>query len=589
MFQNEEGRRPCVMAWARDETLMFPRKRHSAWFDLLTFAVLAASVGCKETPPWIWSTFLDPTKVSAGYNRQSISQIQRSLSFEDTPPGVPGAEDPTVDDTVATFEDYRLGVGDQVELRSRNYMERGMESVFQMVVSDAGEIQVPQVGWVQVEGLTAKEVEQELKDQAVQLGLFSETNLPSIQVTILSQRQRLFNISGNVQAPGPYRILEPDFRLIDALSLAGGMPEQSEWIYVYRSQARPRKGAPAAGTARRSAKPAQDTAPVAESVKEAPPVVPASMGDLGTGRSGALAQASPPSSSPVNAERELIEAVAPSAPSTAPQAQTTKQAEPAAVPAAGPKFIYLNGEWVDVSQQPQAQTAPVPKNDTAAKTPSASVSPPDAQPETPPAVEVAAPTSRQGTATTEPVTWESVASEDRQRVIQIPVAALRRGEARYNIVIRHRDFVRVDPGPVGEFFMFGNVARPGAYSLTGRDVTLKQAVASAGGLDLLAWPSRCEIVRRLDQDREQIIPVNLEQIFMGNQDDVYMRPGDIVNVGTNFIAPFLATVRSSFRMSYGFGFVYDRNYGDIDSYGPRTNPEVKDDAKKAARFSNIFR
>ncbi len=35
-------------------------------------------------------------------------------------------------------------------------------------------------------------------------------------------------------------------------------------------------------------------------------------------------------------------------------------------------------------------------------------------------------------------------------------------------------------------------------------------------------------------------------------------------------------------MSYGFGFVYDRNYGDIDSYGPRTNPQVKDDAKKAA-------
>ena len=31
-------------------------------------------------------------------------------------------------------------------------------------------------------------------------------------------------------------------------------------------------------------------------------------------------------------------------------------------------------------------------------------------------------------------------------------------------------------------------------------------------------------------------------------------------VGTNAIAPFLATLRSAFRFTYGAGFLYDRNF-----------------------------
>lgn len=538
---------------------------------LIMMGAAALIVGCNETPPWLWTTFLDPTKVSAGYNRQSISQIQRSLSFEDTPPGVPGAEEPTVEDTVAIFEDYRIGVGDQLELRSRNFLDRGFELAIQTVVSDAGEIQLPNVGWIKIEGLTAKETEQELQQQAISSGMFTEGNAPPIQITVLSPRQKLFNISGAIQSPGPYRILEPDFRLIDALSLAGGMPEQSDWIYVYRSQARPRRGGLPQGQAAhhpttRPATPAPERA--------TPPVAPAAMSDMPGGRGRVIAQATSQKKPVNNSEDELIQAVAPAtsvAPASSPvqaNSSDTQEARTETAPSS-PKFIYKNGEWVDVSQQASTPAAPSQAVGQAAPLPGVAPRP-------------SAATS------SAPVTWESVASEDRQRVIQIPVDALRRGEARYNVVIRHRDLVRVDPGPQGEFFLFGNIARPGAYSMTGRDITLKQAVASAGGLDLLAWPSRCEVVRRLDQDREQIIPVNLEQIFMGNQDDVYLRPGDIVNVGSNIIAPFLATIRSSFRMSYGFGFVYDRNYGDIDSFSQKANPENVADVQKARLFPGLF-
>ncbi len=43
-----------------------------------------------------------------------------------------------------------------------------------------------------------------------------------------------------------------------------------------------------------------------------------------------------------------------------------------------------------------------------------------------------------------------------------------------------------------------------------------------------------------------------------------------MRVGTHAIAPLLATLRNSFRFTYGFGFVYDRNFGPIDAYNRRS-------------------
>ena len=42
-------------------------------------------------------------------------------------------------------------------------------------------------------------------------------------------------------------------------------------------------------------------------------------------------------------------------------------------------------------------------------------------------------------------------------------------------------------------------------------------------------------------------------------------PNDIVRVGTNAFAPFVASFRNAFRITYGFGFLYDRNYAPQQS------------------------
>jgi hypothetical protein len=149
-----------------------------------------------------------------------------------------------------------------------------------------------------------------------------------------------------------------------------------------------------------------------------------------------------------------------------------------------------------------------------------------------------------------------------KRIIRVPIPPLRNGELKYNIVIRPNDYIVV-PGPViGEYYMGGHIARGGVYSLTGRLITLKQAVVAAGMFDQLAVPERTEIIRRIGKDHEVFARVNLDRIFSGLESDIYLKPNDVVNVGTTIWAPFVAAIRGAFRISYGFGFIYDKNFSD---------------------------
>ena len=53
----------------------------------------------------------------------------------------------------------------------------------------------------------------------------------------------------------------------------------------------------------------------------------------------------------------------------------------------------------------------------------------------------------------------------------------------------------------------------------------------------------------------------------------------------------MATARNAFRMAYGFGFVYDRNFADIDSYDAKANPNNIDEAgaMRSSIESNLYR
>jgi len=151
------------------------------------------------------------------------------------------------------------------------------------------------------------------------------------------------------------------------------------------------------------------------------------------------------------------------------------------------------------------------------------------------------------------------------RVIHIPYAGLKRGELRYNIPIRPHDVIYVQPPEQGFYFVGGHVTRGGSFQLIGQKITLKDAIISANMLDGLAIPQRTDIIRHVAPDHQVFVRIDLARVFSGDSPDIYLKPGDEVIVGTNALAPFLAAIRGGFRMTYGFGFLYDRNYAYPDT------------------------
>src|SRR5262249_38716514 len=149
------------------------------------------------------------------------------------------------------------------------------------------------------------------------------------------------------------------------------------------------------------------------------------------------------------------------------------------------------------------------------------------------------------------------------------------GDPRMNMVLRNRDSIVV-PVDVGLFYMMGQVKRPGPYAFNERDITLKHAIATVVGCAPLGSRQHCESVRKERGTGKQLtIPVRLAASVAGLAPDIGLKDEEIVNVGTHLVAPFLFVIRNSFRFTYGFGFVYGRNFADQDSYGSRDNPQSR--------------
>ena len=156
--------------------------------------------------------------------------------------------------------------------------------------------------------------------------------------------------------------------------------------------------------------------------------------------------------------------------------------------------------------------------------------------------------------------------------IEIPAKELLHGKSRYNVVIRPDDRIFVEPPSDGVVYINGEVVRPGPYNipLTGQ-FTLARAITTAGGLNQLAIPERVDLVRIVGDGREAVVTVNLAAIMHKTEPDILLRPDDHIIVGTNFWASPLAVIRNGFRMTYGFGFLLDRNFGNDVFGAPPSN------------------
>lgn len=489
--------------------------------------------GCNS----VMNGWLDPT-VLGNFSDSGALEIRTSLTLEDTPWGVPGATLPRPDDILVKPIEYPISPGDTLAVEIHELRERGIPFQSQVFVSNTGFVNLPVVGRIDTKGLTPAEVEERiaraLQDQDILVDPQVTVNPIYLQFATYS----IFGIgvSASTNAPlraGTFPIRRPDLRVLEAINQVGGLNEFVTDVYVFRQDDPP-------WMVRHGDDEAKDSAPadaVTEDESSQSPVEQDAAPEQNVNDS----DASP--------EDDLLNSVLQSDPADDPSPGETTPGGAPVDPIesnAGPMdpFVYVDGQFVR--------------------------NPAIADPE---GAAGFAPVGLEGSGPT--IDWERIAGGSDYRVIRITADRLRIGDPESNVVIRGGDVIRIVSGEVGVYYVMGQVNRVGQYRFNAEQVTLKGAIAAAGGLTGLAWPDRCTVYRRIGQ-REQLIQVDLDRIFAAKEPDFFILRGDIINVGTHPFAPFLASLRGFTipipTTNVGYSFMYSRNFADIDSFSVQQNP-----------------
>lgn len=558
-------------------------------FRVFALLIPAAAMTACETNGWL----IDPQRT--GYFQTTptaIPILTRIDVIEQAGDTTIVYTQPSAEDLVPNQLEYKLAPGDVVRVSIPQLISADQTDISTRVIDQAGRISLPIIGQVPAAGFTVEQLETDVKKRLE--GIITN---PKAFISVEEARAYQFRVLGSVEAPGLFALNKPDMRLIDALAMARGAAPTTTRVLVTRARATDARyetgfsSNPTAPAATTPSTEAPTTPAPAGATKPAVPTTPsgADIDDLINSLPGTAAPASTPAASPAPA----------STPDT-PAAPAPAATEPAPAPAAEPKPARLGMLSSSARQEPpvdidslesakaaDAGTAQAPSAvpedgdrfvfDTTTQTwvkmgrggavtsTAATTAPADA-------ASAAAPTdAAPGLKTGDAARARSKGKEKKafeSRVIEIDYNQLVRGAANLNVIVRPDDMIYCDTGDVGVVYIDGLIARPGVYNLpTSGKLTLSRLVAAAGGLGELAIPQRVDLVRRIGTDKEACVRVNLAAIRNRSEPDIFLRPDDHINIGTNFWATPLAVIRNGFRMTYGFGFLVDRNWGN-DIFGP---------------------
>ncbi len=505
---------------------------------------------------------LDPSQIGRFRPAPAVNIILDSLGVaEEGEVAYEGAEDPRPADVVGREQDYVFNSGDVIRIALFELLQEGTAYVDYFVDSESGNISGPEIGQIQTAGLTETQLEDELRD-ALSPGILKN---PTVTVALQNSVSQVFTIIGDgVTNPGRYGVPRYDFRLLDALAVAGSARQFNvSYIYVTRRLTGQEQPADELNAERTMSLKPVEASQEMQSDKESNDVPqdddneemleliqPVFSAAGATGLVIALAEI---------ATEEQLEALAiPETIGAFDQTDNINIADGGILPETQQQqgrveWVFRDGKWVPVRVEDSGFEEAQQQVDLK----------PRFEPE-PQRQEKAKPVKPEMKPLPENYGWDDIQSAGiGTRVIRIAKDKLYGGDPRYNIIIKPQDTITVQLDIIGEFYVLGNVNNQGIIPLTGRPMTLKMAIAAAGGLGPLAWPKKCEVVRRIGEKKEEIVMVDLEKIASGTQPDFFIKPNDIINVGTHGISRFMAIVRNAFRASYGFGFIYDRNFGAL--------------------------
>jgi protein involved in polysaccharide export with SLBB domain len=500
---------------------------------------------------------------------------------------------PTATDLVAGSPEYIFAAGDGIDVQINDLFQVDKPEQFKRTIDQSGKILLPIVGSIQAAGMSQTDLVAAITEK-----LRPIIRDPRVDVTILEGRAFTFMVDGEVRNAGVYSLSRPDFDIEQAVALAGGANQGVRRVRIVRTLKLDESTAkemaaggttPAATAGTAAGKPSTTPNAASPSAPTTPAEPPPSVDDL----------------------LKQIQAPATAAPSPAPSAAPSDPSQPIEpiapapqpVAPASPGALRSPSMVVDVDQleapkleAPGVAEKSVPHSDAAVHTPPTQQGATEARyvfdtqkqewvfvpagnsgpigPDT----NLAAPNSPDGA-----LTGGAAATSDgralkqavnfrlpngrKTRVIIIDWEKLQKGDLTQNVLIRPGDKIHVE-SDIGVVYIDGEVARPGVYNLPPiGELTLSRLVTAAGGLGQIAIPQRVDLIRKVAPDREAALRVNLAAIRNKAEPDIVMRADDHVIIGTNFFATPLAVIRNGFRMTYGFGFLIDRNFGN-DVFGP---------------------
>ncbi len=567
---------------------------------------IGAFLGCAGCE---FDSFLDPSVIGRWEHTPTVVPVLERIDVVERDVGEFVEVTPvTPEDLLPEAAEYRTAPGDSLQIEILDFIEAGGVAPYSRVVDNRGYIELPQIGEVFVNGLTQPQIAEVIRRSIQAAGILED---PLVAVEIPGRRQSTFSIFGAITNPGRYLVPSPDYRLLQALTDAGGVSPVAPKVFIIRQVPltqeaegprrapqptlpqpivpRPTGPAPGSGQApgtgpsitdliEELTKPAPDSTPPepprperpkpeADKPESQPPDSPGlsqtrtapELGVWGNGEGASQPRTRPPARRMVQAQQggggvpsqadQTRSAETPSGqpppidlpeepgrPIPRPSSQLVPS-EPVAMPPPAPtRWVFINGQWVQVMKSGGPDVG-LPEGEEPLK----------AAPPTPGLVA--------------------------QRVIGVPTGPLLQGVAQYNVIVRPGDVINVPSPTIGFVYVGGpGILRPGVYQLPGAGrLTLLRLVMSAGGLGPIAIPRRVDLTRMVGDDRQATVRLDLKAIAEGTQPDLFIKPDDMINIGTNFWATPLAILRGGLRMSYGYGFILDRNFGNDVFGAPPTN------------------
>ncbi|MEM6257547.1 MAG: M56 family metallopeptidase [Planctomycetota bacterium] len=180
--------------------------------------------------------FEQPDWVQAQLKQEHPAGVRPILTQELTRPKLPGLSPITEADLTPMDEPYVMAEGDTVQVSIYELRIPGRDDVQQRRIDQNGYVRLAIVGPVKAAGRTTTQLEEEIARILDENGIMRDA---TVRVQMLDARANTFTFlhqnSGSGARPGTYIIPKRNFRLIEAITIAGGIPDRSQYLYVIRN------------------------------------------------------------------------------------------------------------------------------------------------------------------------------------------------------------------------------------------------------------------------------------------------------------------------------------------------------------------